>query len=225
MRKFAIGAAVAAALVFVACSSQSTPSAPSQSAGAAQLKTSLDQPGDSPSNHNSAAHDDKGYIDGWYNGETVQLYYTKTYFCHEPPDSAAASGCELGAASLTPPRPGPIPLIYAIAAAGIQVDPLTLACRPGTQCLNHPAMIDVSRVAPPGSPPVVGGVPHSHIVVEQKAGWFQTVNVRVREVGRWNQIATAKTLDKVRELQGDGSGLVSADTPTNIYFFIASWRD
>jgi hypothetical protein len=221
MRKFVIGAAVAAALLIMACTSKSTPAAPSQSAGA---QLSADQPADSPSNHNSAAHDDKGYIDGWYNGATVQLYYTKTYYCQEPPDSAAPTGCEIGAPPLTPPRPGPIPLIYAIAAAGIQVDPATLACKPGTPCLNHPAMIDASRVLGPGASSI-GGVPHSHIVVDKQGGWFQTINVRVRDVGRWNQIAAAKTLDKVRELQADGSGLVSADTPTNIYFFIASWRD
>jgi len=125
---------------------------------------------------------------------------------------------------LIPPRPGPIPTIYAIAAAGIQVDPATLACQAGTPCLNHPAMIDASRVLGPGASSIPG-VPHSHIVVEKHGGWFHTVNIRVRDVGRWNQIAAAKTLDKVRELQADGSGLVSADTPTNVYFFIASWRD
>jgi hypothetical protein len=40
----------------------------------------------------------------------------------------------------------------------------------------------------------------------------------------WNQIAAAKTLEKVRELQAAGTGKISADTLTNIYFFIASWR-
>jgi len=225
MRKFLIGAAVAAAVAIGACTSQSTPASPSQSAGASQLTSALDQPDGTPSDHNSAAHDDKGYIDGWYNGQTVQLYYTKTYFCAEPPDSAAPSGCELGADAITPPRPGPIPTIYAIAAAGgIQVDPATLACAAGTPCLNHPAMIDASRVLGPGFTSI-GPVPHSHIVTERRAGWFHTTNIRVRDVGRWNQIAAAKTLDKVRELQADGSGLVSPDTPTNVYFFIASWRD
>ena len=44
------------------------------------------------------------------------------------------------------------------------------------------------------------------------------------------EIAAAKSLDKVRELQADpvigvnGQRLISADTPTNIFFFIASWR-
>jgi len=45
-------------------------------------------------------------------------------------------------------------------------------------------------------------------------------------LGLWNQIAEAKSLNKVRELQANpaNAGLISQDTPTNIYFFIASWR-
>src|SRR5215471_9167937 len=109
MRKFVIGTAIAAAVAIVACTSKSTPSgpspslsAPSPSASTTQVKTTLGQAGNSPSDHNSAAHDDKGYIDGWYNGQTVQLYYTKSYYCEEPPASAAPSGCEIGADALTP---------------------------------------------------------------------------------------------------------------------------
>jgi hypothetical protein len=179
-------------------------------------------------NPNSAAHDDKGYIDGWFNGERVQLYYTKSFFCGEPPESGAPSGCELGADAQTAPRPGPIPTIYAIAAAGgIQPPLATLACAAGTVCLNHPGMIDASRVGGPVSGPALS---HSHILSEHGGGWFHTVNIRVRDLNVWNQIAAAKSLDKVRELQADpivgvnGQRLISADTPTNIFFFIASWR-
>ena len=99
--------------------------------------------------------------------------------------------------------------------------------RPGTVCLNHPPMIDASRVGGPANGPAVA---HSHILSEHAGGWFHTVNIRVRDVNVWNQIAAAKSLDKVRELQADpiigvsGQRLISADTPTNIFFFIASWR-
>jgi hypothetical protein len=65
--------------------------------------------------------------------------------------------------------------------------------------------------------------PHSHIIAERRSGWHQTVNIRVRSLTVWNQIAAAKTLAKVRELQADpaigGAGLISQDTPTNIFFF------
>lgn len=180
--------------------------------------------------HGVASHGtgDKGYIDGWFNGNTVQLHYTKVFFCEEPPSSGADTNCEVGAAAEVAPRPGPIPTIYAIAAVGgIQPEVSTLACPAGSACLNHPAMIDVSRVRGPAFTNVPG-LPHSHIVAEHRAGWFNTVNIRVSNLDVWNQIASAKSLAKVRELQADpavgGKGLISQDTPTNIFFFIASWK-
>jgi hypothetical protein len=209
--------AVLAVIVVAACTSRNTSGVPSSGiTGASAITSGLH------SSHNAAAGDDKGFIDGWYNGETVQLYYTKSFFCAEPPASGADTGCELGADAEIAPRGGPIPVIYAIAAAGgIQPDLSTLACRPGTVCINHPGMIDASRVGGSATGPAV---PHSHIITEHQAGWHHTVNIRVRSLASWNQIAEAKSLDKVRELQADPANMVSADTPTNIYFFIASWR-
>jgi len=217
MPRVLIGIVAAAAVAIAACTTSSTPVSP----GPAGVSAGLHEHADTPSEHNSAADGDKGYIKGWFDGEEVELYYTKSYFCAEPPESAATTSCELGAPAEVEPRPGPLPIIYAIAAAGIPAPPSTLACLAGTPCLNHPLMIDASRV---GLSPTAGPVPHSHILTERTAGWHRTVNVRVRDLARWNQIAAAKSIDKVRELQADGSGLVSPDTPTNIFFFIASWR-
>lgn len=170
--------------------------------------------------------EDKGYIDGWFDGRDVQLYYTKSYFCAEPPSSGASSDCVIGAPPEVSPRPGPVSTIYAIAAVGFRPDPATLACVAGSPCLNHPAMIDASRVGGPATAPALS---HSHILDARSGGWFHTVNVRVFNEAAWNEIAAAKTLAKVRELQGGNPavgipGVISADTPTNIYFFIAGWR-
>ena len=63
-----------------------------------------------------------------------------------------------------------------------------------------------------------------------EAAAVDTVNIRVFNAAAWNAIAAAKTLAlKVRELQGGNPnvgvpGVISADTPTNIYFFIAGFR-
>jgi hypothetical protein len=169
---------------------------------------------------------DKGYIDGWLDGQDVQLYYTKSYFCADPPSSAADTPCEIGAPPEVAPRPGQIAIIYALAAVGIQPDPSTLACIQGSPCLNHPAMIDASRVGGRANGPALS---HSHILSKPGGGWFRTVNIRVFSLAAWNQIAAAKTLAKVRDLQGGNPnagvpGIISADTPTNIYFFIAGAR-
>lgn len=218
-------------LLVLACTTENTPTAPSASALIA-ADTRGEQTG--PAGMGAAAHaghhsgrpGDKGYIDGWFEGETVQLHYTKPFFCAEPPASGAPTHCEIGAPPEVLPRPGRIPTIYAIAAAGgIAPDPSTLACPAGSVCLNHPAMIDASRIGGLANGPAV---PHSHIITGHRGGWFNTVNIRVRDLGVWNQIAAAKSLDKLRELQADpnigGRGLISADTPTNIFFFIASFK-
>ena len=134
---------VAALATTVSCSSKSAPLTPT---GAEPDANAAHAGGV----HAPPGQEDKGYIDGWIEGEDVQLYYTRSYFCAEPPASGAPSNCELGAPGEVTPRPGPIPTIYAIAAVGFQPDPATVACRAGTPCLNHPAMIDASRVG--GSP-------------------------------------------------------------------------
>lgn len=179
-------------------------------------------------NHNAAAEADKGYINGWYAGEDVSLRYTKSYFCAEPPGSGAESNCVIGADAEVDPRPGSIPLIYAIAAVGFQPDPSTLSCPAGSTCLNHPLMIDASRVAGPNATSVPG-LPHSHLLGERRAGWHQTVNIRVFSLAAWNQIVEAKSLAKVRELQVNPAvgvpGVISADTPTNIFFFLEVQRE
>ena len=69
----------------------------------------------------------------------------------------------------------------------------------------------------------------AHIRSARGGGWFHTVNIRAFSLAAWNAIAQAKSLAKVRELQGNNPsvgtpGVISADTDTNIYFFIAGAR-
>lgn len=229
--------ASSAVLLIVACTSKAptAPTAAQSTVSSAAVHAGHDATltVHAAANADAPGQDGKGYIDGWIDGEDVQLYYTKSYSCPPvPPVPPALPNpdvpCELGADSDTAPRPGQMRTIYAIAAApGIAglVDPATLACRAGTPCLNHPLMIDLSRI---GGSPTAGPAAHNHILTSRGGGWFHTVNIRVFSLPAWNQIAAAKTLDKVRELQGDPHvgkpGVISADTPTNIFFFIASAR-
>ena len=165
-------------------------------------------------NPNSAAGDEQGFISGYLDGGTMALRYTRLYFCAEPPESAAPSGCEVGAGPTIAPRSGPIPRIYALAPAGFVPDPSTVHCKGGTVCLNHPPMLDLSRLGLPSS---VFAPAHSHVLEGRQAGWHNTVNIRVPSLDAWNEIAAAKSLAKVRELQA--AGRVGPDIPTNVYFF------
>jgi len=166
-------------------------------------------------NPNAAAGDEKGFINGWLDGEEVDLRYTRQYFCAEPPASGVETNCEVGAPANVAPRSGPIPKIYALAPAGFQPDPATLHCKGGILCLNHPIMLDVSRLGLAAS---VTKPAHSHILASRQAGWHNTVNIRVPSLEAWNEIAAARSLAKVRELQN--AGRVGPDIPTNVYFFL-----
>src|SRR5262245_6410269 len=166
-------------------------------------------------NPNSAAGDAKGIIHGWLDGQTVELRYTRLYFCAAPPTSIVASGCEIGAPPTISPRSGPIPKIYALAPVGFTPPAGTIHCPGGTVCLNHPPMLDVSRLGLPVSS--VFAPAHSHIIDDLQSGWHETINVRVLSLAAWEDIAAARSLSRLRELQALGQA--SQDIPTNVYFF------
>ena len=99
------------------------------------------------------------------------------------------------------------------------------------ECSETPNPVGPSQVAEARATSQVGG--HSgHVTPAQSEdkgyinGWFDGGDV---QLAAWNEIAAAKTLAKVRELQGGNPnvgvpGVISADTSTNIYFFIAGLR-
>src|SRR5688572_13031400 len=67
-----------------------------------------------PGEPKAGAGDTKAFIRAWLDGEAVQLRYTRSFYCEEPPESIAPSGCEIGAAPENFPRGGLIPKIYAL---------------------------------------------------------------------------------------------------------------
>ena len=192
-------ARVLTTLVVAACSSPDRPT------GVSHHLVATASADISNANPTSAAGDDKGYLGAYLDGEKVALRYTRLYFCAEPPSSSVGDtdGCEIGAPPTIAPRSGPIGKIYALAPVGFTPDPSTLHCAGGTTCLNHPRMLDISRLGLPVS--VATAPPHSHLLEKKQAGWHNTVNIRVLSLDAWNQIAAAKSLAKVRELQQQGS--------------------
>lgn len=189
---------------------------PTGGTGPARARAVVDLPAaGSPGEPNAAAGDVKAVIGAWLDGERVELTYTRSYHCEEPPSSIAPSGCELGAPPQDFPRGGPIPTIYALAPAGFMpADPATVHCM---GCANHPSMIDITRLGLPV--PVATRPPHSHIVTSRQAGWHNTVNIRVTSPWAWEQIVASPSLATVRQLQAEHPALVGRDIPTNIFFF------
>jgi hypothetical protein len=219
-RRSGIVAASILSVTIGACADQAPPSGVVVPPGTAIVAVNAD-------NHHAAAGDTKAFIGGWLEGraEAVALRYTRSFFCEEPPSSAAEdTDCEVGAAAEVFPRAGNLPKIYALAPAFQPLpDPTTIHCVGGVVCPNHPPHLDLSRA---GGGPNVFAPAHSHIILDRQGGWHQTVNIRIGRRDLWDQIAyepDGRRLEKVRELQANSAlvtgGFITLDRPTNIFFF------
>ena len=117
-------------------------------------------------NQNAQGGAAMGFTDGWQNGTTVLFFYTKNFFCAQPPTSGAPSQCEAGEDGTIDPRPGKKPTLYVMTPIGFRPADATLQCPVVGSCINHPSTIDLSRIFGPGS----ANVPlpaHSHIIDSQ----------------------------------------------------------
>lgn len=170
--------------------------------------------------HQSSAGDDKGFTGGWYDGRTVDFFYNKDFFCKEPPTSAADSDCQIGAEPEVAPRGGNIPVLYVMTPLGFRPAESTLQCPEIGNCINHPSDLDVTRVfgETNGGPTVIPLPAHSHIVDVDQGGWWEIEVIGVTDPAIWDEIAAAKDLETVRELQAAGSG-ITGDIPSNLYLF------
>lgn len=178
--------------------------------------------------HGPAAHhamqgsagDAHGFTDGWLNGQTVQFFYTREFFCEPPPPSGAPSQCEVGEEGEEDPRPGPIPTLYVMTPLGFRPDVSTLQCPDVGNCINHPSTIDLSRIGGPANAPLPA---HSHIIEVMHGGWWELEVIGVKSPAVWDQIVAGKSLETVRELQaGDPAGTtITDDIPTNVYLFFS----
>lgn len=202
------------ASIVVGCSDQRSPSEPSSSRTSAAADA-----------HGGAS---VGFTDGWENGTTVTFFYTKSFFCAEPPESGAPTLCEIGEDGTVDPRPGKIPVLYVMTPTGFTPDVSTLQCPIAGNCINHPSTIDLSRVFGPGFADVLLP-PHSHIIDSDlpesqanggQAGWWEIEVIGVSSPSVWNQIVAGKSLATVRALQAAGTG-ITGDIRSNAYLFFS----
>lgn len=178
-----------------------------------------------PSAHASTMHnlhanqaDEHGFTGGWLNGQTVQFFYTRDFFCEPPPTSGAPSQCEVGEDGDTDPRPGPIPTLFVMTPLGFRPPDATLQCPIVGSCINHPSTIDLSRIGGPADAPLPA---HSHIINVMHGGWWELNVIGVKNEVTWDQIVAGKSLATVRSLQAADptSQNITGDIPTNAYLF------
>jgi hypothetical protein len=165
-----------------------------------------------------------GTTPSWFEGDVVQLDYTKPFECKNPPAAGSVSGCEMGDTSQTKPASTlGIPVLYVMVPLGFTPPMSTLHCPTAGNCVAHPADLDVSRVFGAGTEkrPLP---PHSHIIIDAmnhvNTPWSLEV-IGVNDEATWDNIVATQNLAQVRLLQlGDPShSHLTADIPTNIFLF------
>lgn len=165
--------------------------------------------------HQSSAGAEIGTTGGWLDGRDVTFFYNKDFFCKEPPASGADSDCIVGAEPQNAPRGGNIPVLYVMTPLGF--NPGNLQCPVTGDCINHPSTIDLSPIF--GDSAANAALPpHSHIVDTRQSGWWEIEVIGVTDPAVWAQIAEAKDLDTVRDLQDAGVG-ITGDIPSNLFLF------
>lgn len=165
-----------------------------------------------------------GSTPSWFEGDVVQLDYTKQFECKKPPAAGSVSGCEMGDTAQTKPASTlGIPVLYVMVPLGFTPPRSTLHCPNVGNCITHPADLDVSRVFGVGTEkrPLP---PHSHIIIDamnhMATPWALEV-IGVEDEATWDNIAATQNLAQVRLLQlGDPNHVhLTDDIPTNIFLF------
>jgi hypothetical protein len=157
-----------------------------------------------------------GTTQGWLNGKTVTFLYTRNFVCNQPPASAAASGCEVGAAGTAPIGNPRIPELWVLVPLGFTPPSSTLQCPVAGSCIAHPHDIDLSRVFGPGAADVPTPA-HSHVIDDLQGGWWESFVVGIKSQAAWDRIVAGKSLATVRELQAED--LATPDIPSNLFLF------
>lgn len=173
-----------------------------------------------------------GTTNGYFNGEDVKLLYSQNFFCDTSVSSSASSKCEAGAKYTNLPpgtAAGAIDPLYIPIPLGFTPVPSYVQCQASPMCIDHPATIDLSRIAAalPGKPPpasvqnaMLPG--HDHIITTRNGDhpeWWPVVAVGVTNQAAWTAITTNKNYETMKALEGKTGSGVTAEIPTNVFLW------
>lgn len=180
---------------------------------------------------------DPGYTGAYYDGTAVKEVYSKPWYCDKTVSSEASSGCEQGAHAAIPP-PGHYDREYAIVPIGFTPpDAMTMNCPEHTECVAHPATIDMRRVANalamvmkttgPALSPTLGDAPvpgHNHYlttVYGDKPEWWNVVIIGCTNPATYASIESHKSFAYINKLLAAGDPGLLNPTPTNLFLYFA----
>lgn len=170
-----------------------------------------------------------GLTQGFYNGRVVNFLYTENYFCDRSVSAKSSDGCEAGASySKLPPgttsaaETDPLYIITPL----YKPAPTNLQCP--TYCIDHPASIDLSRLASTLDP-ILHTTPseldntalpnHSHIVLttnNDQPEWWPVSVIGVTSPTAYDKIISSSNEYATAEQLAASNGGATTPIPTNV---------
>lgn len=185
-----------------------------------------------------------GISHDWIDGQDVNALYTESFYCDTSVTSAATTGCEAGAPPNRVPPGVSDPTAPSPTVTNSQIDPLYIPvplystppvtynqCSSAITCIDHPATIDLSRLAGVLGAPAsaLGNVPlpgHDHLLTTRNGDqpeWWNVVVIPVTSPQGLASVENAKDYASVKALEnqsGSGIGVAGVgEVPTNAYLW------
>jgi hypothetical protein len=185
-----------------------------------------------------------GISHDWIQGQDVDALYTENFFCDASVASGAASHCEAGAAPNHVPPGVSDPTPPSPTVTNGQIDPLYIPvplyanppvtynqCSGAIVCIDHPASIDLSRLAAVLGAPAAAlknvALPgHDHLLTTRNGDqpeWWNVIVIPVTSPTGLASIERSKNYAAVKALEnkpGSGIGVAGVgEVPTNAYLW------
>lgn len=171
---------------------------------------------------------------GFYKGSTVSFTYTHGFFCDTSVHATSSSGCEVGAKWHHAPSSQHDPL-YITVPLGFSVPPMRMDCPDKLKCVDHPATVDLTRLAA-ALAPVYGTTAkklepalrdfatpgHDHFITDLnngKAEWWDVYVVGVTSRATYNAIHAHGSFSYIQKLLQAKDPHVVGPIPTNLFLF------
>ena len=178
-------------------------------------------------NPSSGAHDDKEHIDGWFNGQRVQRTTPRLSSVRNRQTAARAPAASSAPTpkrrqdrgQFPPSTPSRPPVVFNRLWTRSRAPRDGLSQSPAHDRCDH-ALADQRTDPPWRTATSSASMPAAGSTRSTFAFAMSTSGTRSRPPRVW--IRCASQADPI--IGVSGQRLISADTPTNIFFFIASWR-
>jgi hypothetical protein len=182
-----------------------------------------------------------GLSHDWIDGQDVDALYTESYWCDTSVPAASSTGCEVGqdannvppgvngqtVPTLADPSPSNLDPVYTPTPIYASPPVPYTQCSTLIICIDHPATIDLSRLASTLGAPAADleNVPlpsHDHLLTTRNGDqpeWWEIIAIPVTTPAGLAAVQNAKSYSAVQALENQPGSGVLGEEPTNAYLW------